>query len=156
ASQPWYRFGIAPSSGGHSFLTAIVASGTFTANRALIRNLEATRVSGRLLLDQGRMRLWELSADVLGGHHRGDWRADFPAKPPNYEGSGSVDSISLDELADAMHDNWIVGTASAKYELQLTGFSFSELAESAKGTLRFDMRDGSLPHIVVSSAPLRV
>jgi len=156
ASQPWYRFALAPNSGGHSFLTAITASGTFTANRALIRNLEANRVSARLLLDQGKMRVWELTADMLGGKHRGDWRADFTVKPPSYEGSGSMEAVALDELADAMHDNWIVGTASAKYQLELAGFSFAELAESAKGSLRFDMRDGALPHIMVSAAPLRV
>jgi len=67
-----------------------------------------------------------------------------------------MEAVALDELADAMHDNWIVGTASAKYQLELAGFSFAELAESAKGSLRFDMRDGALPHIMVNSGPLRV
>jgi len=156
ASRPWYRFALTPDSSAHSFLSTVTASGTFTTNRAVIRNLEASRVSARLLLDQGRMRVWELTADMLGGKHRGDWRADFTVKPPTYAGSGSMTGIALDELADAMHDNWILGTASASYDLELSGFSFTELAESAKGTLHFDMRDGSLPHIMVSSAPLRV
>ncbi len=156
ASRPWYRFGLATDSGGHSFFTATHASGTLTAYRAVVRNLIATRVSAKLQLDQGKLRLSDVSAEVFGGRHQGEWRADFTAKPPVYAGNGTLDGVALAEVADAMQDNWIAGTAGARYQLELAGFSFGELVESAKGSLRFDMRDGALPHVMVSAAPLRI
>jgi hypothetical protein len=55
-----------------------------------------------------------------------------------------------------MSDDWINGSANAKYQMQLAGFSAADLTASAKGTLHFEMRDGVLPHIVVASVPLRV
>jgi AsmA-like C-terminal region len=49
-----------------------------------------------------------------------------------------------------------VGAASAKYQIEVSGLSAAELLDSAKGTLQFEMRDGALPHILLSSTPLRV
>ncbi len=154
--RPWYRFSSGTAPGARSFLAAIHANGTLAADRAVLRNLVATRVAAKLSLDQGKLRFSDLRADILGGKHHGEWRADFTAKPPVYSGSGALDGISLAQLADAMHDHWITGAANAKYQIDLNGFSAADLLASAKGSLQFDMRDGALPHIVLSTAPLRV
>jgi hypothetical protein len=153
--RPWYRFSTT-TSGMHSFLAGLRASGTLAINRAIVRNLVATRVTTKLNLDQGKLRLSDLRADLLGGKHRGEWRADFTLKPPVYSGSGALDGSSLAQLADLMSDDWINGSANAKYQMELAGFSAADLTASAKGTLHFEMRDGVLPHIVVASVPLRV
>lgn len=154
AQRPWYRF--TTTSGGHSFLAGIRASGTLSLNRAMIRKVAATRVTMKAMLDQGKLRLTDLRADVLGGKHRGEWRADFTMKPPLYSGTGTLDGASLEQLADITGDNWISGSANARYEVDLAGFSSAELMESAKGTLHFEMEDGALPHVVLANLPLRV
>lgn len=154
--RPWYRFSSAAPVSAHCFLADIRASGTLTVNQLAIRNLFATRLTTKLSLEQGKVRLSDLRADVLGGKHRGEWRADFTAKTPAYSGSGELDGFSLSQLADVMHDNWISGTANAKYQIDLAGLFSAELANSAKGSLHFDMRDGALPHILLTSTPLRV
>ena len=154
AQRPWYRF--TTTSGGHSFLAGIRASGTLSVNRATIRKLTATRVTMKAILDQGKLRLTDLRADVLGGKHRGEWRADFTMKPPLYSGTGTLDGASLEQLADITGDNWISGSANARYQVDLAGFSSAELMESAKGTLHFEMEDGALPHVVLANLPLRV
>lgn len=155
AQRPWYRFSTT-TSGGHSFLAGLHASGSLVINRAIVRNLVATRATTKLNLDQGKLRLSDLRADVLGGKHRGEWRADFTGKQPVYTGSGALDGSSLAQLADLMGDEWISGSANAKYQMELAGFSAADLTESAKGTLHFEMREGALPHIVLASVPLRV
>ena len=154
-TRPWYRFSAA-SQGGQSFLARIRASGTLTADRVVIRNLVGTRFAARAELDQGKLRMSDLRAEVWGGKQRGEWRADFTMKPPKYFGTGVLDGITLAQLAEAMHDSWISGTANAKYQIELTGFSVPDLLSSAKGDLHFDMRDGTLPHITLTTAPLRV
>lgn len=155
AEQPWYRF-TTTNSGGHSFLAGIRASGTLAINRAVVRKMLATRVTTRLILDQGKLRLADLRADLLGGKHRGEWRADFTMKPPVYSGTGTLDGASLGQLAEVTGDSWVNGSANAKYQLDLAGFSSAELTASAKGTLHFQMEDGALPHIIVANLPLRV
>jgi hypothetical protein len=86
---------------------------------------------------------------------RGEWRLDFTAKPPVYSGVGTIDSAALDQVAGTMGEPWITGTANAKYQIEMAGFSTAELIDSAKGDLHFNMRDGIFPHILVSSAPLQ-
>ncbi len=154
--RPWYRFSSATSPSSRSFLAGIRASGTLAADRVVVRNLVATRVTAKLALDQGKVRLFELGADVLGGKHRGEWRADFTTKPPAYSGSGTLDGISLAQVGDVMHDNWITGAANGRYQIDLNGFSAADLLASAKGGLHFDMRDGAFPHLVLTTTPLRV
>jgi hypothetical protein len=154
--RPWYRFSSATAQSGGSFLARIRASGTLAANRVVIRNLVANRVAAQLDLDRGQLRTVDLRAEVLGGKHRGEWRADFTVKPPSYSGTGTLENASLSQLSEAMHDNWITGTANAKYQIDLTGYSSAELLSTVQGNLRFDMRDGALPHILLATAPLRV
>ena len=154
--RPWYRFSTGPAQSGSSFLTGIRAMGTITANRVQIRNLPATRVTARLDVDHGKLRLSDVRADILSARHRGEWRADFIAKPPVYSGTGTLDGLSLNQLAEIMHDSWISGIANTKYKIELTGYSAADLFDHAQGEMQFEMHDGSLPHVLVAAAPLRV
>ncbi len=154
--RPWYRFSSRSSTDGPSFLVDIRATGTVAADRVVIRTLQAARVTAKAELERGQLRLSDLRADVFGGKHRGEWRLDFTAKPPIYSGSGTIDSAALNQVAETMDEPWITGTASAKYQVELAGFSTAELIDSAKGDLHFNMRDGIFPHVLVSSAPLQV
>jgi hypothetical protein len=155
AERPWYRF-TPTNSGGHSFLGGIRASGTLAINRVMVRKMLATRVTTRLILDQGKLRLGDLRADLLGGKHRGEWRADFTTKPPVYSGTGTLDGASLGQLAEVTGDSWVNGSANAKYQVDMEGLSAADLLASAKGTLHFEMEDGALPHVVLANLPLRV
>jgi hypothetical protein len=51
-------------------------------------------------------------------------------------------------LADAMKDAWITGTANASYEVR--GECAPAFWTSAEGTLRFDLTNGSLPHVLLA------
>jgi hypothetical protein len=99
-----------------------------------------------------------LHADLLGGKHRGDWQADFTGESPAYVGSGTLTGISLEQLADAMHDPWISGTAGGTYRITASGAESGAFWESAEGGLQFDLRDGELSHISLAGdeGPLRV
>ncbi len=154
--RPWYRFSSRSSTDGPSFLADMRATGTVAADRVVIRSLRVEGVTAKAELERGQLRLSDLRADVFGGKHRGDWRLDFTAKPPVYSGSGSIDSAALSQVAATMDEPWITGTASARYQIELAGFSTAELIVSAKGDLHFSMRDGVFPRVLVSSAPLQV
>jgi len=154
--RPWYRFSANAPARSPSFPAEIKASGTLAADRILIRNFSAERATAKVELERGQLRVSDLRADVLGGKHRGDWRMDFTAKAPVYVGAGTLDAIVLNHLGDAMHQNWVSGTATGKYQIEMAGLSADDLFDSAKADLHFTMRDGTFPRVLVSSAPLHV
>jgi hypothetical protein len=116
-----------------------------------IHDLVAERVSASLDLDHEKLKISDLRADLLGGKHRGDWQADFTEDAPTYSGSGTLTGISSQQIADAMHDPWISGTASGTYQLTASGVNSDAFWESAAGELQFDLREGSLSHISLAS-----
>ena len=141
-----------------TFLENLRASGKVSAGRLRIHKLVANRVSASLELERGKLRISDLRADVLGGKHRGDWQADFTAGSPVYTGSGTLTGISLEQVAEAMHDPWISGTGEGTYQLTASGADSAAFWQSAEGALQFDLRDGGLPHISLASdeGPLQI
>jgi len=155
-ARPWYRFSSSAPARSPSFFGELKAAGNLTADRIVIRNIPAEHASAKVELEHGQVRVSDLRADVLGGKHRGDWLVDFMVKPPAYLGAGTLDSAALSQLADAMHQNWVAGTASAKYQVEMAGLSAEDLLDSAKADLHFTMRDGSFPRVLISSSSLHV
>ena len=160
--QPWYRFLSSPAQSSRSqsrpYLASVHAIGRLSASRVLLHNLVANRVTADVELEQGRLQLRNLSGEILGGRHTGEWTADFTASPPTYSGNGTLEKIALGQLAEAMHDGWITGTASLGYLANTLGWSRPELISSATAILQVEARDASLPHLTLAgeNGPLRV
>jgi AsmA-like C-terminal region/AsmA family len=152
----WYGFLSSRAPTGPWFVSLAHGSGTVSADRFWVRDLAATHVTAKVDFDEGLVRIDDLSGEIAGGKHRGEWRADFRVAPPRYSGAGAFDSVSLARLAEMMHDGWISGTASARYKIEIDGRSAAELAQSANGTIDFNMRDGELAHVALTSGPLKV
>jgi hypothetical protein len=153
----WYQV-LADSPRPSSFLRNLQAAGTLSTNRMLIRDVIANRVSASVDLQRGILKISDLRADVLGGKYRGNWQIDFSGGTPAYSGTGTLTSISLAQIADAMHDPWISGTASGSYELKVKAADPSSFWKSLEASLQFDLRDTTLPRVVLNTgdAPLRI
>jgi hypothetical protein len=167
--QPWYRFlssSAPPSPGPSSFgqlgskpyLASVHAVGRLSAARVLIRNLVASRVSADVELEQGRLQLTNLRGEILGGRHNGEWAADFTASPPTYSGNGRLEKLALGQLAEAMHDGWITGTANLEYRANTLGWRAPELLSGTTASVQVEAHDGYLPHLTLAGEgnPLRV
>jgi AsmA-like C-terminal region/AsmA family len=154
--RPWYRVLQPNAKPRPSFLSNVRASGEVTAKSLQVQSQKATGVSARVSLDSGKLRISDLTADFLGGQHRGDWQADFSVKPSVCKGSGTVTGASLADVADAMKDGWIAGIANASYDVN--GPCPAEFWTSAEGTLQFDLTDGTLPHVFLAddAEPLKL
>jgi AsmA-like C-terminal region len=147
--QPWYRFLSSPAR-GIPYLLTIDAAGKLTANRVVVRKLVANRVSAKVELNKGKLRVSDLRGDVLGGKHTGEWEADFTAKPPEYSGRGTLERVALNQLSESMNDDCITGSATGTYRVKTSGLDTAELFASATSTLKVDARDGLLRHIALS------
>jgi hypothetical protein len=154
--RPWYRVLQPNAKPGPLFLLSVRASGEVTAKSLQMQSLEATGVSAKVTLDAGKLRISDLTADLLGGQHRGEWQADFSVKPSVCKGSGTLTEALLADVADAMKDSWIAGIANASYEVK--GPCPADFWTSAEGTMQFDMTDGALPHVFLAedAEPLKV
>lgn len=149
--RAWYQF-TSSSSPGIPYLRTLHAAGKLATDRLVIHTLVVTGVSANTELEDGKLRLSELRGNLLGGRHVGEWKADFSVKPPKYAGSGTLESAVLEQLADAMHDGWISGTANAKYQATASGWNTPDLLTSAEASLQIEAQDARLPHISLENA----
>ena len=157
SQRPWYRMLSSPEPRAPTFLENLRAMGKVNAGRLRIGHLVANRVSAAVDLDRGKLKISDLRADVLGGKHHGDWRADFTGWPPVCAGRGTLTGISLGLMSEAMDDPWISGTASGAYQVTAAGADSAAFWQSAEGAVQFDLRDGVLSHIsLASDGPLRI
>lgn len=150
SQRRWYQV-LASEPTAPAFLENLRASGKISAGRLRIHNVVASRASAALELDHGKLKISDFRADLLGGKHRGDWQADFTAGVPAYTGSGTLTGISMGKMADAMHDPWISGTAGGTYRIKAAAADSAAFWNSAEGALQFDVRDGVLPHVALTS-----
>jgi hypothetical protein len=146
AQRPWYGFLM--TSRKSPYLLGLRATGHLAADRVIVHKLAGTDVSANFDLERGRLRLKNLRGTVFGGTQSGEWTLDFTVRPPAYSGEGSFEHVSLAQLATAMHDNWIAGTAAATYHVTASGWSAGELFSSATGILQIEARDGIMPHML--------
>ena len=144
-ARPWYRVLEASPQAGPSFLASLRASGRLTTERFKLPHVEATDASMDVKLEERKLEVSDLMADLAGGQHRGEWLADFSVQPAVCTGSGRFSNVPLARLADTMDDAWITGVANAGY--QVKGLCSTDFWHSAEASLQFDIRDGTLPHI---------
>jgi uncharacterized protein involved in outer membrane biogenesis len=156
SKRPWYRF-LSSSEPRPTYLGRLRAAGKLSIDHLSLHKLEATRVSARVDLDQGRLRLADVRGEVFGGKHTGQWLVDFAASPRQYSGTGELEQVALPQLASAMHDDWVTGTAAAGYRLTAFGTSLAQLLSSASGELSVDASEATLPHVMLTaSKPLHL
>ena len=150
AKRPWYRFLSSPEAGS-SFLANLNASGTLSAAKLSIRQVNATQISVKVVWKGRRLQLTDLRGSVLGGNHTGEWSADFSADSPQYSGHGSLQHAALGQLAQAMHDGWVTGTGSTSYQISASGANTADFLSSLRGSLDVEAHETSLPHIVLAN-----
>ena len=146
--RPWYRV-LENGSKAESLLARVQATGHVTAERLLLRNFSATKVSTDVALEEGRLQLTSLEADVFDGRHRGNWVADFSVKPATCSGSGNLTAVSLRGVSEAMKESWIEGAASAGYEVK--GPCSADFWQTSEGSLSpVSVTNGSFPRVFLA------
>jgi len=149
--EPWYRALSSSLSSGTPYLMTVNASGKINVDHMVLDKLKASSVTADVELKKGKLRASALGANLLGGHHDGEWQADFTAQPPQYRGSGIFQRVQLEQLAEAMNGDWITGTANVSYQASTSGITSSELFSSTTAHLQIDASDGALPHLMLAA-----
>jgi AsmA family len=169
---PWYRISAADSSSNDSLLASplrtIQARGRLRVAHFGPKKFSATQLDTEVELGQGKITLSNLHAQLLQGKYQGDWTIDLSngdasthdaqTAPVRYHGSGTLQNISLEQVATLMNDAWVSGTGDGNFEIDGSGSNFHDLLVRSDGKLQFVLRNGSLTHLEIpgSSVPLPV
>ena len=146
--QPWYNFlslGDAPV----PYLLQANAVGKVSIEQMALGTTNASQVTADITLADGQLTLANLRAGVLGGRISGDWKADFAVRPPSYSGRGEIESASLASVAALMHDDWMDGSGSARYEFNTAGRDLKALLSAADLSAEFTIQNGHFPRIAL-------
>jgi hypothetical protein len=147
-SRPWYHL-LAIGQRDENALMKLHAVGHVSANRLTTGELTATNFTSSIEMNSGKLSLKDIRTDLLGGHHAGNWDADFTVAPPRFYGSGSVTKLAMAQVSALMHDAWATGVLDGQYTLGLTGMDAAALTTSASGSSSFKWTGGSLRHILL-------
>jgi uncharacterized protein involved in outer membrane biogenesis len=123
--------------------------GHLSAARLVAGNLAVSNFSSSIEINSCKVSLKDVRADLLGGHHSGNWDADFTVSPPKYFGSGTVTNLGMAQVSALMHDPWATGTLDGQYTLGLSGLDPASLRASATGSASFKWTGGSLRRVVL-------
>jgi AsmA family len=175
AQRPWYRILNSNTNAneglGISSLLGIQAQGTLHVGRFGVKKAVASEVATHLEIDQGKITLTDLRAQILQGATQGNWTLDFSSHAPSspessnhetsiqplrYHGSGTLHGISLERVSALMGEDWITGTADGNFDVEGAADNFHDLVARSDGNLQFVARNGSLTQIEIpgSSVPL--
>lgn len=153
--RPWYQI-LAPSQRPTPLLTRVNAQGHLTAAKFMAGNLAATKFTSTVSLVNGLLSLNDASADVLGGHHTGQYHLDFSGPRPLYSGHGNLTGVNMAQMALMMKSKWGNGTADVTFSGTFSGRTGAELAASANAVFDFDWRRGELRQFILGgNTPLR-
>jgi len=147
-SRPWYHL-LAIGQRDDSAILKVRGRGHVSAGRVSLGGLTASNVTASLAMNAGTLNVRELRADVLGGHHVGNWDADFTAAPAKFFGSGTLSKIAMAQVAALMRDPWATGTLTGQYTIGISGLDPAQLRNSATGSANFEWSSGSFRHITL-------
>jgi len=151
-NHPWYQL-LTAGQVDNDALLKTRASGRVSIAHFAIGGLSASNVTANLELTGGSVSVKELNADLLGGHHLGNWDADLSATPPKFFGSGSLNKVAMAQASSLMHDPWATGTLEGQYTLGLGGIDPAALRQSATGSAHFNWTNGTMRHVSLDGKP---
>lgn len=117
--------------------------GTVRADSLVLGPVSLTGAEAALRIQPDVADIQSLDAGLLGGrvHIEG---SVLPGDKPDYKLNGRFEDVTAADLGRLLGMNWSGNPIGGSGEIELVGFTDSDLAESAKGSLHFDWRHGSV------------
>ena len=121
--------------------------GTVKAQWFLLGPVILSGASATVRIESSGAQFTTIDGDLLGGHMHGSGSFKAPASgqpQPVYSLEAHFEKLSTQALGRMLGQTWSGGPFQANGKLNLSGFTEKELADSAKGTLHFDWRHGTI------------
>ena len=121
--------------------------GTVKAQWFLLGPVILSGASATVRIESSGAQFTTIDGDLLGGHMHGSGSFKAPAAgqpQPVYSLEAHFEKLSTQALGRMLGQTWSGGPFQANGKLNLSGFTEKDLADSAKGTLHFDWRHGTI------------
>ncbi|HEY2823935.1 MAG TPA: hypothetical protein VGI83_00160, partial [Gemmatimonadales bacterium] len=117
--------------------------GTVRANSFVLGPVTLTDAVAAVRIQADGAEIGSLDAALLGGrvHAQG---SVTPGELPDYKLEGRLDQLNAGEVGQLVGMTWTGTAIDWGGELEVSGFTAQDLATSAKGSLHFDWRHGSI------------
>ncbi len=121
--------------------------GTVTADSLVLGPVTLEGVSASLRIVPTGAEISSLDAGLFGGTVHLAGTLSKPANgldKPDYTLAGDFQKFDAGDLSKLLGLHWVCGALSGSGNVELAGYTESDLAASAKGTLHFECRQGSV------------
>jgi AsmA family/AsmA-like C-terminal region len=118
--------------------------GTVKADALVLGPVTLTGATAKLRILATGAEIADLDADLLGGHVHGGGTLSTSSDQakPAYTLEGQFEKLSPAAVGQLLGLKWSGGVIKANGKIELSGFTYTDLAASAKGTLHFEWRHG--------------
>jgi hypothetical protein len=117
--------------------------GTVRVNLLALGPISLNSAVASLSVQNKGTEIRSLDAGLLGGHIHAEGNM-VPGDKPAYKLKGQFEQLNAAELGRLIGMSWSGSPIGGSGEVGLTGFTDTDLAASAKGSLHFDWRRGSI------------
>jgi hypothetical protein len=146
--QPWYSALANTVIGAQrKSFPEIHATGKITSAKLLLKSVPLSHFTCTLDLKPGEFRLDGISAEVFGGKYSGTLAAKLSGDSPLYVIAGTLQRVSMPNLASAMKDSWATGVLNSRFTAETSGWNAEAILSSATASGTFDWQNGALLHI---------
>jgi hypothetical protein len=117
--------------------------GSITAASIVLGPLTLNDATAQVDFQPARIQITSLAAALLGGSLQATGALETGDKP-SYMLAGDLTKLNPAAVGELMGETWRGGTMDANGKIELSGYTGADLANSAKGTLHFEWKHGSL------------
>ncbi|MBL1377239.1 AsmA family protein [Zobellella iuensis] len=135
----------APREPDLSFLKGVDVEGSLNADKVSVQGVELEQLSIRVQLDQGKLRLEDVQAQLYQGRIDASGELDANTSPAGFRVKKTLTGIDARALlAAAMDIDYLAGKATLALDLQGQGLTAEAARRSIRGSSVLKMTDGAL------------
>jgi AsmA protein len=124
-------------------IRALNASGSFTMQQAELSGIVFENLKLGLNSENGKIRLYPVSADMFGGAYNGDVRIDVSGETPVISVNEKIATVQMSLLAKALFDvENINGMINGTFALTGRGADSNAILRDLDGTVSFELANG--------------
>lgn len=128
-------------------LSRLTAEGTMTLREVLYQQtVRVENIQGALAVENGVVRLNDVSLSLFGGQGNGQFAAHMNRVPPRYESNLTLEALRMDQVSTALQIAPVLvsGTMFLRETLVTRGTTSEDFMHGLTGVARFEIKDGTI------------
>ncbi|MFP2769467.1 AsmA family protein [Oceanisphaera sp. KMM 10153] len=152
APAPTLPSSIAASEPDLSALKGIKVEGRLAADKVLAQGIELEQLTIKVKIDQGKVKLNQIQAQLYEGKIEASGELDVNAQPARFRVQKTLSGVNArDLLSAAAGIDYLEGRADLSFDLSGTGLTADAIKRSVKGSTALTVADGALNGVNIAA-----